>query len=71
VSGINRFDDPHNGKHEHHRAKLEAKRQRILGLSAVLQMHEDIPYDSRDLPYIKQLKFRIAKARSQLRNMGQ
>jgi hypothetical protein len=56
-------------KHDAKLLRISRKRQRISGLEAVLQMHEKTTFARQDLPYIKQLRGRIEKAKRDLKNM--
>jgi hypothetical protein len=56
-------------KHDAKLLRISRKRQRVGGLEAVLEMNVAQPFEDQDLPYIKQLRGRIEKAKRDLKNM--
>jgi hypothetical protein len=50
--------------------RIEMKKARYDMLNVILSEYEKLEYDDQDREYIKDLKHRISKTRSQLRNMG-
>ena len=56
-------------KDQKRKQRIKAKKERIEGLVAVLKMHEAIRMDKRDLSYIAQVRYRINRAKAELRQM--
>ena len=49
--------------------KILAKSQRVSMLVTLLDMHTKKPTGQQDAPYINGLRYRLSKARNELRNM--
>jgi hypothetical protein len=54
-----------------HELRVVRHIERLQMLTAILQTHESFDYNDQDRDYVKDLKYRISKTKSQLRNMGE
>ncbi len=56
---------------DQHEARVQKHLERLQTMTALLATHEQLPRDDWDVQYLRDLKYRIGKLRTQLRNMGE
>ncbi len=56
--------------HVEHEARVCKHIERYQTLNALLQTYDTVPTENLDIDYIRELKYRVSKAKNQLRVMG-